>query len=159
MGEAKRRKQLDPNYGKLSLLTEFYKVVNGICLPKTDEMRFAIEFQCRQFFREILNSNVDTVCFFVIYFGRQPPLGLGFKGCDAIVRQMSNPCFSWIRTSPLAELDAFLPPDKSSLISDFYKGMDLNCCRMGGLMKCDDQGFDLAVVHYDLGTLKKELRI
>lgn len=132
MGEAKRRKQLNPNFGKPSFLTEFYKIVNGICLPKTDEMRLALKFQCRQFLGQVLNSRADEFCFFVIYFGKQPPFGGNRQGWDGITHQMSNPCFSWIRTFPLAELDAFLPSDKSSLVSDFYKEMDLNRCRMGG---------------------------
>lgn len=157
MGEAKRRKQLSPNYGKPSLLTEFYKIVNGICLPKTEKMRLALKFQCKHFFCELLNSSADEICFFAIYFGKQPPFDPDGKTLDGITHQMSNPCFTCMTTVPLANLDTFLPPDKSSLISDFYKGMDLNCCRMGGLMQYDKQGFSLVMAHYALDTLEKEL--
>lgn len=138
MGEAKRRKQLDPNWGKSRLIEGTFKTCKGLFRPRTKEGETALRWGIFNFYRTALENDAPGVTML--------DCSQGLAGTDNLPGFQGSPVFVGSRFIALNDLgnDAQSPSLPIEDIKHLAAETDFSSNRITIMRFCvDGDGSDL----------------
>ena len=140
MGESKRRKRLDPNWGKVSLISETVEICKKMFRPRNAEGETALRWGIFNFYRTALENDAPGVT--MLYCSQ------GLPGTDNLPGFKGSPTFLSSRFIPLdALLDVKDPQLPIEEIKHLAKETDFSSDRITVLrLHVGNDGSDLLAV-------------